>query len=153
MHFLGVIFFNFALGKESARPHFPRYLVISRLPLQGQLQEESAVGRGSFHKVNTKVENCRSGSDLLWNSSQPGGNSGLWLFLSWQILSARGKAAWSVAPGLYWQKAKGTLKSTPRTAEHQLWPAQRSQRTAHGYNGTDRILTSLQTWSGYLQLW
>lgn len=143
MHFLGVTFSKFSLGKESARPHFPHYLVISRLPLQGQLQEGSAVQRVSFYKVNRKVEKSRAGSDLLWNSLQPGGNSGLWLLLSWQILSARGKAAWSVAPGSYWQKAKGTLKSIPRTAEHQLSPVIKSQRTAGGYNDTDRILFSL----------
>lgn len=82
----------------------------------------------------------RPGSDLLWNSSQPGGNSGLWLFLSWQTLSARGKAAWSVTPYSYWQKAKGTLKSIPRTAEHQLLPGKKSQRTACGYSDTERTL-------------
>lgn len=135
--------FKFTLEKESARPHLPHYLVISRLPLQGQLQEGSAFGRVSFCKVNPEAEKSRFGSDLLWNSSQPGGNSGLWLFLSWQILSARGKAAWSVTPDLYWQKAKGTLKSIPRIAKHQWSPVRKSQRTAHGYNDTEGTLLSL----------
>lgn len=135
--------FKFSLGKESAKLHFPCYLVISRLPLQGQLQEGTATGRVSLYKVNPKVEKGRAGSDLLWNSSQPDGNSGLWLFLSWQILSATGKAAWSVTPDAYWQKAKGTLKSIPRTAEHQLSPVIKRQMTARGYNDTDRTLFSL----------
>lgn len=143
MHFWSTTFFKFALEKESAWPHFPHYLVISRLPFQGQLQEGSATGRVSFYEVNPKVEKSRTG-DLLWNSSQPSGNSGLWLFLSWQILLARGKAAWSVAPDLYWQKAKGTLKSIPRTAEHQLSPVRKSQRTVHGYNDTERTLFTLR---------